>query len=529
MASNQSSTFASGDSIEVSDLIQIYKNPATHNEYLKQFEHIFEEKKSQIHDVVKLYNSFNLSTIEGNNQLYFKVINYDGKVRGLKSGNKNTYTYKYYSGLNIDPMIEDVLEKTTPQTTPNKIFDISGFSYCKLEDIHMYGSKDIMAGYIHPVIIPNSIPIVKELEYTGGFKVTKYKSPLVYTLPKIRLGSSESIELLMRTNQMNERFLKSYLYCSDDIENLIKFENLYSCYESALSVKMMNKYIHAYVKRMILQKRYDILFNKIITEGQIGYGLKINLTQLFYIFHKHGDGIFVKYLREYFYNKIIEKNREKLDTTIIDINVGESILKMHEFLDKNKDISDFFDFISEKNGVVSGSFALKYFTCMDWMSSDIDIYVNKIHKTDVMNYAIEHNHTHFRRAISIGKEGNKKYNMQGVDSMANLHFLNQEIQNIQVIFVDTDPWEFIKTNFDFDICMVGYRNNEFLHNHSNITIFNEAIVTDKYINKMVGGEKDCYSIYRAAKTIERIVKYIERGFKITNIDYMLDKIESHLY
>jgi hypothetical protein len=46
---------------------------------------------------------------------------------------------------------------------------------------------------------------------------------------------------------------------------------------------------------------------------------------------------------------------------------------------------------------------------------------------------------------------------------------------------------------------------------------------------MVGDEKDNYSVYRAAKTIERLVKYIERGFRITNIDYFLNQIEVNMY
>ncbi len=519
-ASNQTNT----SFMNVEDLIKIYKNPDTHDEYIRRFEHIIDEKKSKINDIVKVYNTLNFTSIEQNNQLYFKVVNYDGKSK--------TTNFKIREGFNFDERVDEVIktfdENTIKENTDfrmNKIFDVSGFSYCKLEDLHMYGNNNV-GGYIHPIVIPNSIPVLKELEFNGNqYKMTKYKSPLVYTLPKIKLGSEESIKLLMNTNNMNDNFLKNYLYCSNDIENLIKFENLYSCYDKEMSNKMRNKYIHAYVKRMILQKRYDVLYNKIVNKSKIGYGIDINLTELFYLFYKHRDDIFVKYLREYFFNKIIEKNKQKLDSTIIDINISNSTLKLHEFLEKNEKISKFFDYVFEKNGVVSGSFALKYFTNMDWQSSDIDVYVHSEHKEDVMKYAKQNNLTHWNSVTNCGN-GNMRYNMNGVNSMANLY--NTEIP-IQLIFVECEPWEFIKTNFDFDICMVGYRNNEFLYHHNNLTKFNEGIVVDKYINKMVGDEKDNYSVYRAAKTIERLVKYIERGFNITNIDHFLNQIEVNMY
>ena len=37
--------------------------------------------------------------------------------------------------------------------------------------------------------------------------------------------------------------------------------------------------------------------------------------------------------------------------------------------------------------------------------------------------------------------------------------------------------------------------------------------------------EDNYSVYRAAKTMDRIVKYIERGFTITNLNEFFDYIE----
>lgn len=101
---------------------------------------------------------------------------------------------------------------------------------------------------------------------------------------------------------------------------------------------------------------------------------------------------------------------------------------------------------------------------------------------------------------------------------------------VQIIFVDSDPWEFIKTQFDFDFCACALTsNNELLIAHPDINNFDTGSITDSYINKIIGSDKDLYSTYRAAKTIERSIKYIKRGFKITNLfDFMIE-IKSALF
>ncbi len=513
--------------MDVSELVKIYKDPVRKSELNTIFNDHFQNEQFKIDRVVNMYNDINVTDINRENRLYFKVTNWNGTT----SNSKNS-RYFFKNHMNYDTKIEEILNNPSMDLNNvenKKIYDIAnkdvGFSFFNLEDLHMY-SSNLDGLYIQPLLVPNNIPIVKENEYNFKGSIIKYKSPIVYTLPKIKLGSKESIDLLLNTNQMNEDFLLNYLYCSDDVENLIKFENLYASIDYYMSEKFKNRYIHAYVKRLILQKKYDLLYDKIINNKKIGFGIRIDLTHLFYIFYKHKDNTFVKYLREFFYQKYIDLNKESFDKTIIDINLNNSTEKLKTFLNNNEQIKHLFEFVFEKDGLVSGSFAVKNFTNMNnWNSEDIDIYFPERNLKELETYLNSHYSGKYYSSLNKTSNGNTKYNMQGIVKMIEIH----NNPHIQFIIVEDDPWEFIKNQFDFDICMCGIKDNEFLYFHPNLNNFNEARISDMYIRKMVGDLKDNYSVYRAAKTLERSIKYMKRGFHIVNLDHFLHEIEMNMF
>ncbi len=523
MASNQNQI---NNFMDLNELIKIYKNPEQQNELNSIFENYYENEKFKINRIVNVYNDMNVSNINENQRLYFKVTNWNDTTNNHKFSK-----YVFKNGLNIDKNIDNIEYSNQNKEELNKIYDINrkdlGFSFYNLNDIHMYSSNNDGL-YIQPLIIPNNVPIVKENEFNFKGTIMKYKAPIVYTLPKIKLGSDESIKLLMGTNKLNEDFILNYFYCSNDIENLIKFENLYACVDFNMSKILKNKYIHAYVKRLILQKKYELLYDKIVNNKKIGFGIQLDLSELFYIFYKHKDNVFVKYLREYFYTRYIELNSINFDKTIIDINLSQSKEKLDTFLEKNKDMKDLFEYVFQNNGIVSGSFALKLFTNMDnWSSNDIDIYISDNDYNEKFSYLMNNDYINqFSNKNKKNIDCNTKYNMKGITNIVEKY--NSNGPNLQFIFVEGDPWEFVKNQFDFDICMCGIRNNEFLHNHTNLNNFNETNISDMYIRKMVGDQKDNYSVYRAAKTIERSLKYMKRGFRISNLEHFLYEIEMNL-
>ena len=99
---------------------------------------------------------------------------------------------------------------------------------------------------------------------------------------------------------------------------------------------------------------------------------------------------------------------------------------------------------------------------------------------------------------------------------------------LQLIFVNVEPFEFIKENFDFDFCKCCFNilDNMFETSHPNLNNLQTGSISKMYMDKISKYNMDnSYSVYRASKTIDRITKYIERGFTITNIDELFECVE----
>jgi len=96
-------------------------------------------------------------------------------------------------------------------------------------------------------------------------------------------------------------------------------------------------------------------------------------------------------------------------------------------------------------------------------------------------------------------------------------FTLDKFNKFQIIVVDCKPDEFIKNNFDFDLCSMdfNFNKNEFV-NVIDKNNYNILSIQKSYIEKTIGNNKDLYSTYRAHKTASRIIKYIKRGFIIDN-------------
>jgi hypothetical protein len=114
--------------------------------------------------------------------------------------------------------------------------------------------------------------------------------------------------------------------------------------------------------------------------------------------------------------------------------------------------------------------------------------------------------------------------MTNIDEIINISQKNGI--KLQFIFVKVDPFEFIKDNFDFDFCKVCFRpeTETFVCNQQGSGIVGK--IDQAYMDKISKYNMgDNYSVYRAAKTMDRIAKYIERGFTITNLAEFFDCLE----
>ena len=112
--------------------------------------------------------------------------------------------------------------------------------------------------------------------------------------------------------------------------------------------------------------------------------------------------------------------------------------------------------------------------------------------------------------------------MTGIDEIINIEQKNGI--KLQFIFVKVDPFEFIKDNFDFDFCKVCFRPDENRFEGNAIAIAGR--IDQAYMDKISKYDMgDNYSVYRAAKTMDRISKYIARGFMITNLEEFFNCLE----
>jgi hypothetical protein len=229
--------------------------------------------------------------------------------------------------------------------------------------------------------------------------------------------------------------------------------------------------------------------------------------------------------------------------SIIDINIYKLILKCR--------------------GIISGSYALKHLIGAKWTCDDIDIYLPAYDCVPGPYECYKYSAFVDEVSKSVGntacaypcdtgsesrREGAHTYNMYGIDKIVNISQKNGI--KLQFIFVKVDPFEFIKDNFDFDFCKVCFRPevNRFECSAapsasaivppasasaivppataSAIAVTIAGKIDQAYMDKISKYNMgDNYSIYRAAKTMDRISKYIARGFTITNLNEFFDCLE----
>ena len=249
-----------------------------------------------------------------------------------------------------------------------------------------------------------------------------------------------------------------------------------------------------------------------------------------------------------------QSNEQIQNSTTNTLQLSKLNLNCKEFLSQftSHEISLF----SNNNVIIAGSFVLRHLVGNTFSNNDIDIYINiddfaKL-QTEAKNFDIYFNKFRFNKLNNISfastttsfASTTTNYNMTGIISICELNviigrkyiksrkFHKPTHRKYQIIVVSGNPAEFIKSNFDFDLCTIGFdfTKNAFINM---ITKPNYKILTiqKSYFQKMTGSEIDSYSNYRANKTIQRIKKYADRGFIIDNWKEFLieirDKMCSH--
>lgn len=233
---------------------------------------------------------------------------------------------------------------------------------------------------------------------------------------------------------------------------------------------------------------------------------KYKISNIVYEFIKYHSNLFNDYLKNIYYPKIINENKNKFTNIINKDNIYNHI---------NEKLGDtFIDLLKKTNSVISGSFVLS-FVFNRFKYDDIDIYIPYKCEYDFIRYLKP-----YIKKYKSQRMETFSYNMNNIRRIYTI-ILKNDIKIQLILLYEKDPIDFIDENFDFDFCKIVFDG----HNIKYLNKINNTI-TDAYMSKCFDNT-DRYSIYRIAKTLERIDKYIKRGFTINNINEFINLIKKN--
>ncbi len=424
--------------------------------------------------------------INNNCNIYFKLTTYDNKSR----------KFQYKNGINVD----------TKKFNPEGCCSGGGLYFCKLEDLYQF--KDF-GNWLTPIIVPKNIPIYEEkcsdcVKYhNDGYK--KFKAPCIYTLPRLKITNKKVLDFITNSSQNNNIFSKCLLYKSSVMYQIQEFLDFVGIDNKNI---WSNETVMATVKKRILQKS-DIALYSCFNNIDCGFDKFI----INFLINTGMENLINNYKKKYVVNKNLN-----LDSA----NYIKWFTKEEIRLFKNYNI------------VVAGSNVLRYVTNGQYKPNDIDLYINKNDFDKLIN----------SKEVSINNDKYKQvkkscYNMKNIIDVVdittsyngfNKYGYPKMITKVyQVIVVNNDPKEFIHNNFDFDLCSISYdfASNSFINIVDKVD-YSVLTIQPTYINKMCGTETDSYSTYRAKKTIQRMYKYILRGYKISNWEEFLIEVRDKM-
>ncbi len=491
----------------------------------------------------------NLSTDPTYKKIFYKITNY----------NENHNGFQYKDGLNIDtkPFMQDDLCS-------------NGLYFYDIENLWRFKHRGVN---IREITIPNDTVYIKE-----SFDNThKYKANKIILGKKMEFGSDEFNKLLKNTSYENNKWVSNYLCKYNDIENLdfcLKYnyldsfgdindntnnmdiddiddinnmdidDNYIRNYKSAFKMAFIKKY---YLNNNKLNELFEILTKNTPINIKNIINSNINHSNKFYINFKEftelmelniyelinksfltRDYTFIKYLKEYHIPKLIEQNKtnnlhffgnilNKIPT-IDEINKNFS-LELTEKL-KIHDINQFNKILIDNQACVSGSFLINSFITKKYKPNDIDIYIKPNFLLTFFENFKSLLYYNYNPVITIDKSP-KIYSYLIKDSY-NIKLKNDVTINLIVL---EDPILFLDKYSDFNFTKCIYNGNQIHFKFDINTIMKNASINDEYINYYFNIYHNDDTIYPLIGTLNRIIKYTERGFLINNYKDFIEKIE----
>jgi hypothetical protein len=474
------------DSVPLDDVLAFYSNPFAYPELKDK---IFSDyvANPKYFDACVTHAKYT-SLIENEFKIYYKLTEYNFESRG----------FKYKLGLNMD----------TKPFNPSGCCSGGGLYFCELENLHQFESY---GNYLTPIVVPHSIPVYKETHSMScshrANTYEKLKAPCIYVLPRMRIDNPAVNKFICQASPLNNTFINCMLYKSENIQDLKDFASYAN-----------TKYFWSREKEYVWTK---ITIHSYLESPKQNFHM---LSRIFYnglLFDKQVINFLIEHampqLIEHYIYKIEPTNSLKLDPSEYS----------KWFTNEEKQI------FSSSNIIVAGSSVLRYITNRNFKPNDIDLYISASNLEKLENSKI------FSLDDCDSEEIKSHYNMKNIISVKNIRIQIKTFdqygydkictKKYQLIVLDSDPVEFIKNNFDFDLCAIGYSfaSNSFV-NHIEKPDYSVLTIQPSYINKMCGTDTDAMSEYRARRTFGRIEKYITRGFYVENWKEFLEAIRDSM-
>ncbi len=469
-------------------------------------------------------NPFGANTLPSSNNNYF---DYNKKYYKFTNPDENHRGYQYQDGLNID---------NQPLNFSKESCSGGGLYFTEFKNLPIFYDFMKSGGFLREVFVPKDEPVVKENGI--GYHNSKYKSNKIILGKKMPLNSDDTINFLFDNlidNQIKNKIIINPLLMTEierkQYNKLLPFINKIKyklCYSND-PIKKQIGYNHLYNDDVykLTQDMYEFLEKddinkqmKEITNNKYNH----TLDNLIYSCIRTKRYKFFDYLEEYI------KTCEHPVSLASSYSIKPLSFKQTAELLNTKlkdDIGyDMFDFLLKRNFVVAGSYVLHAMYGPRIKANDIDIYINCKYYVETKLYLKE-----YIKSFKFAYTNHKSlYNLDGIKHMINVDIRSKYESNdcnikIQLMFVDDQyglPY-FIKNNFDFSICQIWYDGYN-VYSTQTEKEYNEDIghVNPKYVEDCDLNVINRFRIvYRVCNTMARYFKYVNRGFKIYDIESII--------
>lgn len=475
------------DSIPLEDVLSFYLNPSAYPELQDKIfsDYATDPKYLECFSQYSKYSDL----FQTEFKIYYKLTEYNFRSRG----------FDYKLGLNID----------TQPFNPSGCCSGGGLYFCSLENLHQF---EKYGNYLTPIVVPYGRPIYKEThEGCTHPKETyeKLKAPCIYVLPRVRIDNPLVNKFICQASPLNSKFINCMLYNSNNIQDLTDFKSYsadkYFWFKQRMYARLKIK-IDEYLKLPVKNNLLESIYSLCIRYGKF-------------------DKQIIDFLINHMMPQLLKSNTYRIKP-IHSLNLDASRYTKW-FASEEQEI------FSSCGIVAAGSSVLKCITDKNYKPNDIDLYIN------INNLSKLTNSKDIHQVITNDILLKTDYNMKNIIKVSSIvtrfksfnRYGDIKIckRRYQLIVVDTEPADFIKNNFDFDLCAIGYSfNTQTFVNCIEKPDYSVLTIQPSYINKMCGADTDSYSGYRARKTFGRIEKYLSRGFVVSNWKEFLEAIGNNM-